>query len=358
MPHQHDGTVIVLAPFADDAAVLVNVLVQEGINARSVANIEALASILGDEVGAVLVTEEALIRQPLDLIVDASRRQPSWSAYPFLLLLGQRRSGRPNGTIYSSLPPEIVNVVMMERPIGIAALTSAIRGALAARRRQFTTRNHLRELEHNANQQRLMTRELAHRVKNTIAVLQSIVTQTMRPYPDQAFLRATIVERFAALGRAHDLLLGKNFAAADFEALVRQALAVHAGNFDISGPSLELSPQASLSFALVLHELATNSSKYGAMTRQSGSVRVRWDVDDTDPGTSQFSFGWTEQGGPLVGEPTRKGFGTRLITNTLAGWGEATMDFASEGFRLNFYGPLSELTHSVVPASITASYAD
>ena len=86
--------------------------------------------------------------------------------------------------------------------MGSATLLSAVRWALGGRQRQFTTRDHLAELQRNAVQQQLMTRELAHRVKNTISVLQSIVTQTMRPYPATADLRDLLVERFAALARA------------------------------------------------------------------------------------------------------------------------------------------------------------
>lgn len=349
MPHQRDGIVIVFAPFAKDAESVVSVLVQQGVRAEAVRDLSALAIRLGDDVGAVLMTEEALAQQNWRPLIEAVNSQPSWSAYPFILLISQRRSFGQAEAVYSTLPQEITNVMVLERPTGIATLTSAVRWALSGRRRQFLTRNHLLELERNANQQRLMTRELAHRVKNTIAVLQSIVTQTMRPYPDQAHIRDTIVERFAALGRAHDLLLGKDFAAADFEELVTRALSVHPGSINVKGPPLELSPQASLSFALVLHELATNSAKYGALRAPNGHVRVEWSVRTHQAEDDAFSFEWTEQGGPPVPKPTRIGFGTRLVKSTLSGWGDVIMNYRPEGFHLGFQGPLQKLTYAVVP---------
>jgi two-component sensor histidine kinase len=194
-----------------------------------------------------------------------------------------------------------------------------------------------------------MTRELAHRVKNTIAVLQSIVTHTMRPFPEQAGVRDAIVERFAALSRAHDLLLGKDFAAAELGELVRRALSVHPGIFDVNGQELELSPQASLSFALVLHELATNSAKYGSLRNPDGSVLISWTTTRRITDEDLFVFEWKEQGGPPTPKPTRTGFGTRLIKSTLSGWGTVTMDYEPNGFRLGFEGALRELTHAVVP---------
>jgi hypothetical protein len=101
--------------------------------------------------------------------------------------------------------------MVLERPMSSTALLSAIRWALAGRRRQFLTKSHLDELERSTKQQQLMTRELAHRVKNTIAMLQSIVGQTMRPFPEMNGVQEQIVERFSALSRTHDLLFTTDF---------------------------------------------------------------------------------------------------------------------------------------------------
>lgn len=346
MPHAHDLKVIVFAPFGRDAHSIEIVLTQQGMAVEQVGSLHALADRLDDGVGAVVMSEEALSQEDWKPLVSAANLQPSWSAYPFILLIGQRRSFHETQLIYAVLPSEITNVMVLERPMGSATLISAVRWALAGRRRQFVTRNHLKELEQRSNQQRLMTRELAHRVKNTIAVLQSIVTQTMRSHPEAAEVQQTIIQRFGALARAHDILIGTEFAAADFRELVRTTLSVHPGVFELDGPDIRLSPQASLSFALVLHELATNSLKYGAL-RGGGRVRLQWMIsDDTSP---LFKLTWKETGGPPAKTPAKFGFGTRLIKSTLSGLGKVELEYGLQGFELAFVADLESLTHAVVP---------
>lgn len=346
MPHEHDGKVIVYAPFARDAESVGGVLAKQAIAVETTPTLTALAQRLGDDVGAVVMTEEALSQPDWEPLVQAAVRQPSWSAYPFILLIGQKRSLRESQLVYAVLPAEITNVMVLERPMGSATLISAVRWALGGRRRQFLTRNHLAELERKSQQQRLMTRELAHRVKNTIAVLQSIVTQTMRSHPDSHALRNLILERFGALSRAHDILLGTDFSAADFRELVEASLGVHHGNFLFDGASIRLSPQASLSFALVLHELATNSVKYGAL-KANGAVKVRWSVAAGPSPT--FAFDWIELGGAPASQPNEPGFGTRLIKSTLGALGDVDLAYRDSGFALAFNADLRALTHAVVP---------
>lgn len=346
MPHAHDGKVIVFAPFARDAQSIETVLTQHGMVVERVGSLHGLADRLNDDVGAVVMTEEALSQEDWKPLISAANLQPSWSAYPFLLLIGQKRSYHETQLIYAVLPSEITNVMVLERPMGSATLISAVRWALAGRRRQFVTRNHLRELEQRSNQQRLMTRELAHRVKNTIAVLQSIVTQTMHPYPEASEIQETIIQRFGALARAHDILIGTEFAAADFRELARTTFSVHPGVFELDGPDIRLSPQASLSFALVMHELATNSLKYGAL-RFGGKVHLLWSISDET--RSGFTLIWRESGGPPAKTPAKLGFGTRLIKSTLSGLGTVELKYGLAGFELMFVADVRTLTHAVVP---------
>lgn len=346
MPHAHDGKVIVFAPYARDAQSIETVLIQQGMAVEQVGSLQTLADRLGDDVGVVLMSEEALAQRDWTPLVSAANRQPSWSAYPFILLIGQKRSFHETQLIYSVLPSEITNVMVLERPMGSATLTSAVRWALAGRQRQFVTRNHLNELEQRSNQQRLMTRELAHRVKNTIAVLQSIVTQTMRSHPEVSNLHQKIVQRFGALSRAHDILIETEFAAADFRELATTTLAVHSGKFDLEGPDVRLSPQAALSFALVLHELATNSLKYGAL-RAGGAVHLRWTI--SNEAMPAFNLKWDETGGPGAKTPIKIGFGTRLIKSTLGGFGKVDLHYSPTGFELRFVADLVTLTNAAVP---------
>ncbi|HET7347431.1 MAG TPA: sensor histidine kinase [Acidobacteriaceae bacterium] len=342
MPHEHDGKVIVFAPFARDAESIGAILTQHGMAVERVESVGTLASRLGDDVGAVLMSEEALVRQDWQPLILAATRQPSWSAYPFILLIGQKRSFHETQRVSAVLPSVITNVMVLERPMGSATLLSAIRWALAGRRRQFVTRNHLQELERRTKQQQLMTRELAHRVKNTIAILQSIVTNSLRS-PEAADVRKTIIERFGALSRAHDILIGTDFAAADFRELATTALSVQSGMFDLEGPDVLLSPQSSLSLALVLHELATNSLKYGAL-QAGGKVHLRWVISEQS--APAFNLKWSETGGPPAVRPVQVGFGTRLIETTLKSLGKVEMRYEPSGFELLFVADLKNLTHT------------
>ena len=341
MPHRTDGRAVVFAPYSRDAESIVGALAPHGIVAQAVNSLDGLVAQLGDDVGAILMSEEALAQSNWRALVNAINAQPSWSSYPFVIIVGHKRFSNPE-TVYGVLPPENTNLIILERPMGTATLLSAVRWAIAGRRRQFVTRDHLQKLEDSARQQSLLTRELAHRVKNTIAILQSIVTQTLRSRPEVDDLRVTIVERFAALSRAHDLLLGTDFAAADFGDLARRTLDIHGRRFHIDGPPIDLSPQASLSLALVLHELATNAVKYGSLRSAGGVVDLNWDVAD-----GVFRLAWQERGGPPVQRPAHIGFGSRLIRSTLQGLGEADMTYEPAGFRLALSAEVERLQYGV-----------
>jgi PAS domain S-box-containing protein len=169
--------------------------------------------------------------------------------------------------------------------------------------------------------QALLNQELAHRVKNTLAVVQAISAQTFRG--DGAFseARKSFNERLIALGRAHDILMHGSWAAASLRALV-EGIAVARGDgqgeqIKVSGPDLNVGPRAALSFALVLHEMATNAVKYGALSTGTGSVTISWGLVGP-PEEARLTFRWSEQGGPAVKEPGRKGFGSRLIESSFA----------------------------------------
>ncbi len=342
-----DEKVVVYGPFARDGASTVQLLQVNGHNALTVTSLAGLVEHLNEDLGAVLMTEEALIQSDWSPLVKAVKEQPSWSAYPFILLIGQRRSAGQTEAVYGLFPPDVANVMVLERPMSTTALLSALRWAVSGRQRQFVTRDHLRELERYTRHQTLMTRELAHRVKNTIAMLQSIVSQTMAPHPEMEGVRNRILDRFSALSRTHDLLLSTDFSSADFPDLVDRTLMPHGRRFQATGPSLEVSPQAALSFALVLHELATNAIKYGAFSSSvaTGMVELGWAVEGAGD-NKVFHFAWIERGGPKVVPPTRNGFGSRLIRTTLGALGTVETSFAEQGLEVKFRAALSALTHA------------
>jgi two-component sensor histidine kinase len=183
------------------------------------------------------------------------------------------------------------------------------------------------ELHDAIERQALLSGELQHRIKNTLAMVGAIANQTMRG-DDVALARKAFNSRLMTLGRAHDILTQTSWTSAPIRDVVDGALASHhagQGRIDIHGPDLELAPKQALALALAIHELATNAVKYGALSLSGGRVDIVWSNETcgTDPG---FRFGWTESGGPQVEPPAedKKGFGSRLIERILAN------DFAGE----------------------------
>lgn len=166
----------------------------------------------------------------------------------------------------------------------------------------------------------LLINELNHRVKNTLASVQSIASQTFRTSELTCDGLAAFEDRLLALSYAHNLLTQEHWEGADLKQLAALVLDPHdpGGNrLRIEGPSLRLRPPAALAFAMALHELATNAVKYGALCGPHGRVDLAWQLDGSS-GTRALHLTWRESGGPPVAGPIRKGFGTRLIERSLA----------------------------------------
>jgi PAS domain S-box-containing protein len=204
----------------------------------------------------------------------------------------------------------------------------------------------LTERRQAEERQRLLTHELEHRIKNTLAMVQAIVSQTLRGAPSTRAANVAISSRLVTLGRAHDILTQAHWAAAQIRTVVEGALAPHdPGNrIRIAGPDLHLAAQAALSLALTLHELATNAAKYGALSNQMGQVDVTWEVVEQEA-RRILRLRWEETGGPPVMEPMRKGFGSRLIERSLSSeaGGQARMDFAPTGLVCTIETPLGSM---------------
>nr|WP_304502903.1 HWE histidine kinase domain-containing protein [Caldovatus aquaticus] len=216
---------------------------------------------------------------------------------------------------------------------------------------------------------RLVAGELNHRVKNTLAAVQSIAAQTLRWPPGEVpaaeTARAAFEARLLALARSHELLTREGWSGADLAELAARALAPHAGGpqargadhprVTIAGPPVRLSPRSAIPIAMALHELATNAARHGALSVPQGRVAVRWTV--APPASARAGAGrkgggeapvltlhWEESGGPpLPGPPARRGFGTRLLERGLAMElrGTVRLDFAREGLRCAITAPLA-----------------
>lgn len=189
-------------------------------------------------------------------------------------------------------------------------------------------------------EQRLLNEELNHRLKNTLAMVQAIAGQTLKNVTEQDAVSA-FTDRLRSLSAAHDVLLQQSWSAAHMKEIVEAVVRPHADpwRFVISGPDVKVGPKAGLSLSLILHELATNAIKYGSLSNNEGFVEIAWDTlgEATD---RQLVFSWSEKNGPLVNEPARKGFGSRLIRMGLVGTGDVDKRYLPTGLVAIFRAPL------------------
>lgn len=211
--------------------------------------------------------------------------------------------------------------------------------------RILTVSRDISELKRAEAHQTLLMQELAHRMKNTIAMVQAVAAQTMRNAVSLEAAGEALAARLLALAKAHDVLLQGSFARASLVGLVAGAISLHddgvTGRFRVEGVDLTLGSRHGLTLALMLHELGTNAAKYGALSVAGGKVGITWTVIDAEGGP-RLRFRWEETGGPPVAPPTRSGFGTRLIARSLVhGFGgTALLTYPPEGAVLTFEAPL------------------
>jgi two-component sensor histidine kinase len=180
----------------------------------------------------------------------------------------------------------------------------------------------------------LLIEELNHRVKNTLAILQSIATQTFRSA--SRIEREKFEGRLGALAEAHNLLSKEKWEGSELKDVIGRVLQPYLLNaperLRMSGPNVPLSPRVAVVLSMILHEIATNAAKYGALSNDTGKVALDWEVvtEDVKP---QLRLLWTESGGPHVTAPVQRGFGSRLIERSARDQlgGEATVDFLPRG---------------------------
>jgi two-component sensor histidine kinase len=164
------------------------------------------------------------------------------------------------------------------------------------------------------NAQKVLIDELNHRVKNTLATVQSLASQTARHAAGLEEFLPTFTGRLLALSRAHDLLTMRNWQDAPFENLVHDIVApMSGGRVVTAGPHVSLDARAALSVTMVFNELLTNAAKYGALSAPDGFVSLTWKIRGGDQSQVTLECEWLERGGPPVRPPKRRGFGTRLM---------------------------------------------
>ncbi len=216
--------------------------------------------------------------------------------------------------------------------------------------REETLREREKELQHTVDvlretekQQNLLTGELAHRVKNLFAMVSAITTHSLRRSSDPLLVQS-LQQRLMALSSAHDILLQSDWQSTLLGQVAHAAVnsAGVSGRVRIHGPDITIGSKASLSVALLLHELTTNALKYGALSLGAGKVDLSWRAEETPEGDI-LRMTWRESKGPEVVKPAGKGFGSRLISAGLGGSGGVVVAYNRTGLVCEISAPLCEL---------------
>jgi PAS domain S-box-containing protein len=209
------------------------------------------------------------------------------------------------------------------RTIWIAVRSSAVRDTEGRFLYGVRVVQDVTERKASEERQKLLIDELNHRVKNTLATVQSLAAQTAHAAGSHKAFQQAFEGRLIALGRAHDQLTARHWENADLKDILAAIAAPYetggAKQIVVDGDSVTLTPRAALTLAMAFHELATNAAKYGALSVPTGRIDVHWDMTfGLSRKPDQLRIDWCEQGGPAVAPPTRRGFGTKFIETSIA----------------------------------------
>ena len=197
-------------------------------------------------------------------------------------------------------------------------------------------------------QRLLVANEVAHRLRNTMAVINGVVALTAKDTLSVAEFQTALLGRFAAISRTHESLIRSSWVEAGLRDLLESELAPYRSEdrkITLEGPDLAIDQEIAVALALVFHELATNASKYGALSNATGQLEIQWQVTGTEKRLLELI--WQETGGPTVVPPTKTGFGSELISTNLSGCGgTAALTYLAGGVICILTLPLASTTIS------------
>lgn len=325
--------IIVCAPFARDAVVLDRVLRGGSFDValRAMPD-EDLRGETGLQVGAFLLTAEAMKPATLDILSDLLGREPLWSAPP-IILLGESEEraetwGRQLVAARAGLP-----VTVLIRPCSIVEVTTAVQSALLARRRQYDVAELIERHRRAEARVEFLFEELSHRVKNLFTMVSALGIMTEAATNGSQAFREAFRARMSALARAYDTLRAGNWQAASLHHVITETVGGllmpdERSALRVEGPEVRLTSSRVSGLGLVLHELASNARKYGSLSDPVGQVSVTWSQDPD----GLVRLCWAETGGPPVAVPDHEGFGTIVIRSSLSD-AEIDLFFEPDGLR-------------------------
>jgi two-component sensor histidine kinase len=335
-----DRFVIVLAPVGRDAKIAASILSTNGIPSHICSTLDETLPYL-EHAHCLVVSEEALISADRTSFASWLEHQPAWSDFPIVLLTMR---GTEMDRRLSFLDGYLI---VLERPFLASSLANSVRSALRARARQLEVKSYLEQKQEVADRQKLLIRELHHRVKNTLANVRAMMGATARSSGSVEDFMRDFSARIVSLADTHSMLTDDYWQMASLQKLLESELR-HYDTSDksrvlLEGPDVALVADIAIPVGMAFHELASNSSKYGALSRPQGRLEVRWSVGTS--GDSQIvNLAWLEKGGPVVEQPKRRGFGTTLLEKVVAVQCDAKVElnYHRDGLRFAMALPLRD----------------
>ena len=303
------SAVLVLAPVGRDAKIAASILATHQIAARVCDSLEEAVPLL-DEAQCLVVAEEALINSDRSRFAAWLESQPAWSDFPIVLLTMR---GSEVDTRLAFLDRYLI---VLERPFLASSLANSVRSALRARARQREVQSYIEQKQEVANRQKLLIRELHHRVKNTLANVRAMMGATAKSSGNIDDFVRDFSARLVSLADTHSMLTDDYWQTASLHKMLESELdhydTRHRPRIVLEGPNVALVADIAIPVGMAFHELASNSSKFGALSSARGRLDVRWSVGTF--GDSQIvNLDWRERNGPEVEQPKRRGFGTTLL---------------------------------------------
>lgn len=328
---------LLFAPYGDDRSVVARLLDSVRIKVTPCGDALSLELHLKEDIAGLLISQEGLTKKSVEIITRFLNAQSSWSELPIVLFVDRKfHSGGALKTLYELLPRS--RLLILERPLRKTEFLSIIHGVLSARQNQFSLRDHI-EFE------RELRREQNHRIKNIIATALALFQVSATRAETIETLRRDYEGRLRALGSVHSALFEKQSGSIPVQDLISAVTFPLADEkrFRSQGAPIAISGDIAETLALALHELATNSLKYGALSTPTGAIEISWRASSMHG----LEIEWAEIDGPPVTAPQRRGYGTRFIEGALkTKGGNSVLHFDAAGLRAILTVPPSELDSS------------
>jgi two-component sensor histidine kinase len=335
-----EPAVLVLAPVGRDAPIVASILAKALVKTRICANLEEVLPLL-DRAQCLVVAEEGLTNSDRGAFASWIANQPAWSDFPIVLLVMR-------GAEYDKRLAFLDRyLIVLERPFLASSLVNSVRAALRARSRQLEVKTYIEQMQELADRQKLLIRELHHRVKNTLSNVRAMMGATARSSQSVDDFMRNFSARIVSLADTHSMLTDDYWQTASLQKLLHREL-LHYETLDrprivIDGPDVSLVADIAIPVGMAFHELASNSAKFGALSLPHGRLEVHWQLTGT--GSARVvNLDWQECNGPRVEPPRHTGFGTTLLEKVVAVQCDAKIQLCYDpgGLRFTMEFPLRD----------------